>query len=365
VYDQAGLSAQALDGYELVVWDGLGTGANGLASGTVDALYTAYTNGIPLYLIGERLASAGATLPEPERSEWTALTRLSPAVGVGGDGTVTLHSSLDFNPFFNGAFGTVTSFTYPTRLDIATNLDANTEVVGTSGGADVLLAYPGLQVFDTGQTRLFVQDVRVSPSDVGGSTNVLQSLFDNTVLWLMRLQWCIDTDMSLQASAAPDPAQVGQLLEYGVEVIRGGECEATGVLVTNLLPAGVQFVNAHSSQGTWSYDPVARQVTFRLGYVGDFYPTLTVTVMPVAPGTLTSVVGVRLNGHDVNPANNVLTNVTQVLAGEDLTPTLGIRLVSPRQFELRLSGVANVAYEPEFDLENAHYISPVLGGGVG
>jgi hypothetical protein len=41
----------------------------------------------------------------------------------------------------------------------------------------------------------------------------------------------------------------------------------------------------------------------------------------------------------------VITNVTEVLAGEDLTPTLGIRLLSPRQFELRLSGVTNVAYE--------------------
>ncbi len=348
VYDQGGLTAQALDGYKLVIWDNPGLGTNGLAPGTVDALYGAYSNGIPLYLIGERLASGTANLPEPEQSEWAALTRLSASSGLGGDGVIAVQSSISFNPVLDGLFGTVTNFAYPARLDLATNVDASTEVIGRSGGADVLLAYPGFQVINTGQTRLFTQGLRVEPLDAPGSTNLLRGLFENTVYWLLREAWCIDVAMYLQSSPTPDPAQAGQLLEYDLQVTRGGECEATGVVVTNVLPAGVQFVSAQSEQGAWSYDPGARQVTFSLGYLGlSSRPSMSVTVMPVAAGTITNVTGVRINGVVVNPLESVLTNVTEVLAGPNLAPTLGIRLTPPAGYQLKLAGVANVSYAVE------------------
>jgi uncharacterized repeat protein (TIGR01451 family) len=351
VYDQqqlAALGPQALAIYDLVIWDGLGTSTNGLAAPTVDALYAAYTNGRPLYLMGERLASAGTTLPQPEQSEWTALTRLSAPSGAGGDGTVAVHSSDPSNPIlYAGQFGTVSNFAYPARLDLATNVDANTEVIGTSGGADVLLACPASQASDTGQTRLFTQDTRVCPPDDPGSTNMLRALFENAAYWLLRGSWCVNNDVEVypQADATPDPALAGSLLEYDVQVIRGGECPATGVVLTNVLPPGVQFFSARSAQGTICYDPAARQVTFSLGYLGlSSRPSLSLTVMPVAAGPLTNVFGVVLNRQFFN-AIQVVTNVTEVLPGPDLTPTLGIRLLSPSQYELYLSGVTNVAYE--------------------
>jgi uncharacterized repeat protein (TIGR01451 family) len=353
VLDQEVLSAQALNSFILVIWDGLGTSTNGPTPGTVDALRAAYTNGIPLYLIGEHLASSGAALPEPERSEWAALTRLGPAGGTGGDGTIAVQSSISFNPILDGLFGTVTNFAYPARLDVATNTDASTEVIGRSGGADVLLAYPGFQIVDTGQTRLFTQGVRVSPPDVPQSKDVLRSLFENTAYWLLREGWCTDVALYPQSSATPDPAQVGQLLQYHLGLTRGGECEATGVIVTNALPAGVQFVSAQTDQGSWSYDPAARQVTFVLGYLGlSAQAEMSITVMPVAAGTVTNVAAVRANGTVVNPGQSVLAEVTDVLpAPLSLAPTLGIRLVPPAGCELQLSGVANVAYALEASMD--------------
>ena len=363
VYDQQGLSPQALNGFELVIWDGLGTSTNALASGTVDALYAAYTNGKPLYLIGERLASAGTTLPEPEQSEWTALTRLSAPSGVGGDGKVAVQSSLASNPILDGIFGAVTNFAYPPRLDIASNLDTNTEVLGTSGSADVLLAYPGFQANDTGQTRLFTQDVRVSPPDAPGSTGVLRSLFENTVYWLLGAGWCVNVDVGLSLTGgAANQAQVGSLLEYDLQVIRDGECPATGVVVTNVLPAGVQFVSAQSAQGTWGYDPVARQVTFFLGYVLS-NPSLSITVMPVASGTLANTLGVLLNQQSFNPSKQLLTITTQVLPGPSLLPALGIQLTPSAAYELGLTGAANVRYDIQAsaDLNGWNTITNAVG----
>ena len=357
VYDQEGLSPQALDGFELVIWDGLGTSTNRLASGTVAALYAAYTNGKPLYLIGERLASAGTTLPEPEQSEWTALTRLSAPSAVGGDGKVAVQSSIASNPILDGMFGVVTNFAYPPRLDIASNLDTNTEVLGTSGSADVLLVYPGFQANDTGQTRIFTQDVRVSPPDAPGSTGVLRSLFENTVYWLLGAGWCVNVDVGLSLTGgAANQVQVGQLLEYDLQVIRDGECPATGVVVTNVLPAGVQFVSAQSAQGTWGYDPVARQVTFFLGYVLS-NPSLSITVMPVASGTLANTLGVLLNQQYLNPSKQLLTITTQVLPGPSLLPALGIQLTPPAAYELRLTGAANVRYDLQASADLIHWIT--------
>ncbi len=364
VYDQGGLTAQALEGYKLVIWYDAGLETNAVTPGTVDALWTAYTNGIPIYLIGERLASGTTNLPEPQRSEWAALTRLSASSGLGTNGMITVQSSLAYNPILDGFFGTVTNFPYPGQLDLATNVDANTEVLGTSGGADVLLAYPGFQIPDTGQTRLFTQGLPAVPADAAGSTNVLRALFENTVLWLLREGWCTDVAIYVDSTNSPSPAQVGQLLEYDLGISRGGECDATGLLVTNVLPAGVQFVSARCEQGSWSYDAEARQVIFSFGYFDPFSkPSMIVTVMPVAAGTATNVTGARFNGTAVNPGYSASTNVVEVLPGPDLAPTLGIRLVSPNVVELSLNGVANVAYEVQFspDLKTWTTVAIVLG----
>jgi uncharacterized repeat protein (TIGR01451 family) len=363
VYDQSGLTAQMLSSYQIIIWDDLGLATNGLTPSTVDALFAAYNQGIPLYLIGERLASSAASLPEPERSQWMALTRLGTARGTGGDGHVVLHSTLERNPILNGLYGTVTNFDYPARMDLATNIDSNTEVCGTSDGADVLLAFPSLEAIDTGQTRLFTQALRVSSPDVPDAEDNLRALFQNVIYWLLRANWCPDVGLGLQGTAVPEPAQVGQLLEYAVEVVRGGECVAAGVVVTNLLPAGVQFVSAQSEQGGWSYDPVARQVTFSVGHI-DLHsePTLRVWVMPVTSGTITNLFGVRMNGRNLT-SDPTLLLVTEVLEGPPLTPKLKLQLAGSPAFELSLSGVASVAYEVQssVDLKTWSPLTNVLG----
>jgi uncharacterized repeat protein (TIGR01451 family) len=227
----------------------------------------------------------------------------------------------------------------------------------------VLLAFPGLEAIDTGQTRLFTQALRVSSPDVPDAEDNLRALFQNVIYWLLRANWCPDVGLGLQGIAEPEPAQVGQLLEYVVEIDRSGECVAAGVVVTNLLPAGVQFVSAQSEQGGWSYDPVARQVTFSVGHI-DLHaePTLRVWVMPVTSGTITNLFGVRMNGRNLTSDPSLLL-VTEVQEGPPLTPNLKLKLAGSPAYELSLSGVASVAYEVQtsVDLKTWSPLTNVLG----
>ena len=59
-------------------------------------------------------------------------------------------------------------------------------------------------------------------------------------------------DLSLTKSDAPDPVLAGQLLTYTLTVAQRGPSSATGVTVTDTLPAGVTFDSATSSQGSCS-----------------------------------------------------------------------------------------------------------------
>ena len=59
-------------------------------------------------------------------------------------------------------------------------------------------------------------------------------------------------DLSLTKSGAPDPVTVGDTVTYTVVVTNGGPDAATGVTVTDTLPAEVTFVSATATQGTCS-----------------------------------------------------------------------------------------------------------------
>jgi len=60
-------------------------------------------------------------------------------------------------------------------------------------------------------------------------------------------------DLSLSASASRDPAIVGSNLTYTITVTNHGPNLATGVVVTNRLPASVQFISASSSKGSFAF----------------------------------------------------------------------------------------------------------------
>jgi uncharacterized repeat protein (TIGR01451 family) len=136
-------------------------------------------------------------------------------------------------------------------------------------------------------------------------------------------------------------------VQYLLDLFQEGECQATGAVVTDVLPSGVQFVTAESEQGTWKYDPTSRLVTFQLGHLTSGSITeLTVTVLPLQAGILTNRAEVRMNGPEVSLDNNNAEAVTVVSQdpGPAMPPHLSLQMAYGMACELRLTGQAGVNY---------------------
>jgi uncharacterized repeat protein (TIGR01451 family) len=112
------------------------------------------------------------------------------------------------------------------------------------------------------------------------------------------------------------PASVFALsnMTYTISVTNLGPASASGVVVTDTLPAGVTFVSAccggvnNSGVVTWSLGAMTNgQVT-----------NLTVTVTAPASGSLTNVASVGSSTSDTNLANNVAQVITSVTPVADM-----------------------------------------------
>lgn len=365
VFDQAGLTANLLNGFELVIWDDLGQQTTGVTPSTVDVLSQIYAAGIPVYLIGEHLASSAALLPTAQQTEWMNLTLLSPGNGVGGDGTVQItNPEGPSNPVLFGQFGTIDVFPYPARVELATNVQADAEVFVTSAGACILAILPGLESPDQSPTRLCSQDVRVVPHDDLGATNMLRALFQNTVCWLTRCQSCLDTGLGLAGAQSNDVVQVGQVISFTLTASCSGECQPTGVVVTDRLPPAFGFAKASVQQGVWAYDSGSQQVTFFIGLMPqDGTVALSISAVALQAGTFTNTAGIRYNSTnalvvlDPSLVTTVLPNTNAV------PPVLSLRVLSPSALELSLSGQSGLTYEIDSsaDLLNWFLLTNITG----
>lgn len=113
-------------------------------------------------------------------------------------------------------------------------------------------------------------------------------------------------DLVLGLFDSPDPVLTGAALTYTISVTNLGPATATGVMVTNRLPAGVHFVSASPSQGTAG--GAGGLVWSDLGTVGAGDQALVqIIVQPAVPGTLTDSASVVSDVVDPFKANNFAT----------------------------------------------------------
>jgi uncharacterized repeat protein (TIGR01451 family) len=118
-------------------------------------------------------------------------------------------------------------------------------------------------------------------------------------------------DLSVLKTDSPDPVNSGSNLTYTLSVANNGPGDATGVTVTDILPAGVTFVSATSSQGTCSH--ASGTVTCNLGTLSSgAAATITIVVIPNTPGTITNTATAVASESDPNTGNNTATAETTV-----------------------------------------------------
>jgi uncharacterized repeat protein (TIGR01451 family) len=125
-------------------------------------------------------------------------------------------------------------------------------------------------------------------------------------------------DIAVTLSASPNPAAVNSNLTYTITVMNAGPTSATGVAVTNVLPANVTFVSASSTQGTCQN--AGGTVTCSVGTLANqATATITIVVTPTVAGViLTNTVNIAESGTDSNLSDNTATNLNYV------PPTLSV-----------------------------------------
>ncbi len=126
------------------------------------------------------------------------------------------------------------------------------------------------------------------------------------------------TDLLIAKSATPDPATAGSNLIYTITAANNGPELATGVVVTDTLPAGLTAISATPSQGTCLGTTV---VSCALGDIAvGVAASVTIVVRPAAAGSITNTATVAGNQPDPNEANNTATVTTLVNAAPPPPP---------------------------------------------
>jgi uncharacterized repeat protein (TIGR01451 family) len=127
-----------------------------------------------------------------------------------------------------------------------------------------------------------------------------------------------EADLSVQKTAAPNPVFVSQNVTYTMVVKNNSTVlGATGVVLTDSLPASMTFVSATTSQGNLVTPPVNSSgiVTANIGSLGiGATATVTVTVKSTAAGVITNTATVTGNESDPLAANNTDSATTTVNA---------------------------------------------------
>jgi large repetitive protein len=120
-------------------------------------------------------------------------------------------------------------------------------------------------------------------------------------------------ELSVIATAAPDPASVGSPLVYTLAIRNSGPTNADNVVITDTLPSGLTFGSAATTQGTCGLPTV----TCNIGtLINGGTVTVTIVVTPsmliISPVIITNTAGVSSATTDPNPADNVATVTTTV-----------------------------------------------------
>ncbi|MFO7538973.1 MAG: RHS repeat-associated core domain-containing protein [Chloroflexota bacterium] len=155
-------------------------------------------------------------------------------------------------------------------------------------------------------------------------TNEASIIFDTNEPIVTNQVWNtigLIADLALVMGGSPDPVTAATPVTYTLVISNDGPEMATGVVVTDTLPAGVTLESVNTSQGSCS---LTGPVVCSLGDIDvAASATIVIVVMPVTEGVISNTAVVTSTSADPNPDNNSATTTTTV------TPAPGYRLFLP------------------------------------
>jgi len=124
-----------------------------------------------------------------------------------------------------------------------------------------------------------------------------------------------EADLALTLTANPHPVLVGQTLTYTLSASNAGPFDATGVTLSNVLPAGVTLVSVQPSQGSCGGTTT---VSCSLGAlaVGE-EASVVIQIVPNQAGNITDTASVTSDLSDPDLTNNNTAATVSVYTGQE------------------------------------------------
>ncbi|MEA2570292.1 MAG: hypothetical protein QOI24_2293 [Acidobacteriota bacterium] len=163
-----------------------------------------------------------------------------------------------------------------------------------------------------------------------------------------------EADLGITKTDSPDPVGAGQLVTYLITVVNNGPEVATGVTVSDTLPANVFFIRASPSAGSCA------GTTTIVCSVGTMAiratETISIVVQTQVAGTLTNTATVSGTKTDPVAANNSSTATTTVLS---------VTLVRLRDFSVKQTNKnVMISWQTSFEADNLGFNIYRETGGV-
>ena len=217
---------------------------------------------------------------------------------VSADGTIVVFSSRGSNLVANDTNGMYDAY----RRNLATG---TTERLAAGDGE------PGEHVMASGMTPDGqVVSLMTSAELLASDANFAMDVY------VADLRTAADLAVAKQDS--PDPVVARANLTYTVTVSNLGMGAATGVTLTDQLPADTTFISAATTQGSCTRSGGGKSnglLTCNVGSINAFASvTVTIVVSPSRAGTLTNTATVTAGTPDPNAGNNSATATTTVIA---------------------------------------------------
>lgn len=141
-----------------------------------------------------------------------------------------------------------------------------------------------------------------------------------------------NVDLSVSKTAANNNSAVGlgSNESYTITVTNKGSADATGVVLSDALPAGATFVSGTSNVSGVSVMNVNGAAMANIGNLAaGASATITVVVKPGALGPMTDTASVEANQIDLNQADNLASLTTQVVSAASQANLSIMKLATP------------------------------------
>ena len=206
-------------------------------------------------------------------------------------------------------------------------LPAGLTFVSTSGCAEDPGGVPTCSLGDlvAGSSTMVTIEVTADAGTVGTVTNMASVTSDTSDPDMADNSASEDTtieavaDLSITKVDSVDPALAGTSLTYTLEVTNNGPSDATSVVVTDTLPAGVTFVSTSGCTEDPNGVPTCSLGTLLAG--GSASYTVVVDIDSDTLGTLTNSASVASAATDPVTANDSVSEDTLIEAEADLSIT--------------------------------------------